>query len=261
MDKFLSEKIMRLVKIFIIVAILFVAAKTVAIVKGYKFIGGGVAPSTTISFDGTGEVSASPDIATISFTVTNSAKTVKEAQSVVTDKINKTLSFLKGAGVSDKDIKTTNYSSYPKYEYQQAAIPCPQSYCPPGRQVLTGFEVSQSIEVTVRNIDNAGSIVEGLANAGVTDMQGPNFAIDKQDALKEQARKIAIDNAKQKAATLAADLGVRLVRIVNFSEGGTSFPIYGKAEFMSAGSAAPAPSLPTGENKITSNVSITYEIR
>lgn len=253
---------MRLVRVFLVIVILFFTAKIVSEVKGYKFIGGGVAPSTTISFDGTGEVTAVPDIATISFSVSNSAKTMKEAQSVVTDKINKTLSFLKTSGIADKDIKTTNYSSYPTYEYQNSTGVCPQGYCPPGRQVLTGYQVSQNIEVKVRNIDDAGKIVEGLANIGVTDMQGPNFTVDKEDALKEQARKLAIDDAKAKAASLASDLGVTLVRIVNFSEGGGPYPVYAKAEMMSAGpAAAPAPVLPTGENKITSNVTITYEIR
>jgi len=260
MDKFLPANIIKLIKIFLIVIILLFATKTISEFRGIKFIGEATTPAT-ISFDGQGEVSAVPDIATISFSIRNEAKTMKAAQAVVTDKVNQSLKFLKDNGVADKDIKTTNYSSYPKYDYSQ--MPCSQSYCPPGKQILTGYEVSQNIEVKVRVIDDAGKIVEGLAIAGVTDMNGPNFAIDKEDALKDEARALAIADAKTKAKILARQLQVRLVRIVNFSEGGMNpYPMYAKAELMSADGGAPrAPELPVGENKITSNVSITYEIR
>jgi uncharacterized protein YggE len=96
-------------------------------------------------------------------------------------------------------------------------------------------------------------------------MSGPNFTIDKEDVLKEQARKMAIDEAKEKAEKLSKDLGVKLVRIVSFSEnnGGYGMPMYYDKEMSAVSSAgrAPAPELPTGENKIISNVTITYEIR
>ena len=261
MDKFLPENIIKLIKILLIVLVLLFAAKTASEFKSYKYIGGGLPQSSTISFDGQGEVFASPDIANISFSVREEAKTAKEAQAIVTKKVGLALSFLRENGVEEKDIKTTNYSSYPKYNYEQK--PCTLNYCPPGKQILTGFEVSQNIEVKVRNIDDAGKIVEGLATAGVTDMNGPNFAIDKEDDLKAEARAIAIKNAKDKARELSKQLNVRLVRIVSFSEGGGSYyPMYAKAEMMSLDSAAaPTPELPIGENKITSNVSITYEIR
>jgi len=260
MKDFFPENIIKLIKIFLIVLVLLFVGKTVAEFKGLRFIGESQTPAT-ISFDGQGEVFASPDIANISFSVREEAKTAKEAQAIVTDKVNQALVFLRQNGVSEKDIKTTNYSSYPKYDYSQ--MPCSQNYCPPGKQVLTGFEVSQNIEVKVRNIDDAGKVVQGLADAGVTDMQGPNFAIDDEDALKAEARAIAIKNAKEKARELARQLHVRLVRIVSFSEsGGPYYPIYAKAELMMAdGGGAPTPELPIGENKITSNVTITYEIR
>ena len=260
MDKFLPANIIKLVKIFLIVLVLFFAVKTLAEFRGLKFIGEAQTPPT-ISFDGKGEVSSVPDIANISFSVRESAKTAKEAQAVVTDKINKALTFLKENNIADKDIKTANYSSYPKYEYQQASQPCAMNFCPPGRQILTGYEVSQNIEVKVRNIDDAGKIVEGVANIGVTDMNGPNFAIDKEDELRDQARALAIKDAKKKARALARDLGVRLVRIIRFSEGGAIYQIYAKTELMASDGVAKSPELPSGENKITSNVTVTYEIR
>ena len=97
---------------------------------------------------------------------------------------------------------------------------------------------------------------------GVTDMGGLNFTNDKYDDLVKQARDQAIVQARSEAKKLAKSLGVRLVKIVGYSEGST--PIY-YDRMMSIAPTAMGKSaeavLPTGENKITSNVSITYEIK
>jgi len=235
-------------------------------IKGYRFIGGGVSATNTISVSGDGEVYAAPDIATITFTVTDEAKKVADAQSKVTTKVKEALDAIKALEVADKDIKTESYSSYPKYEYQQSdTATCTIYGCPPsGKQVLVGYEVSQYVTVTVRNLDSVNSIVDALGKAGVTNMQGPNFAIDKQDEVQAEARKQAIDKARAKAEVLARDLGVSLVRIVSFSEGGV-YPNYERA-MVSSGKgldiAVPAtPELPQGQEKITSQVTLTYEIR
>lgn len=250
-------------------AVLF-AAKVITEVKGYRFIGGGVAASNTISVSGDADVYASPDIANISFTVTETDMKVAVAQSRVTTKVATALASVRKLGVDDKDIKTDSYSSYPKYEWQaEKAVSCAGlSVCPPpipGHQVIVGYEVSQSVSIKVRNIDSVNDMVQALGNAGVSNMQGPNFAIDKQDDLQAQARKQAIEKARTKAETLAHDLGVSLVRIVSFTENQGGPIYYAKAMMDSTavgmGAAAPAPELPTGQTKITSNVTVTYEIR
>ena len=235
-------------------------------IRGYKFIGSGVSATNTISVSGEGDIYASPDIATISFTVTNDSKKVSDAQDKVTATVKATLDAVKALGVDDKDIKTENYSSYPKYEYQQSGtVVCMSLNCPvptPGKEVLTGYEVSQYVTITVRKLDSVNSIVEALGTAGVTDMQGPNFAIDKQDDLKAEARKQAIDSAKAKAEVLAHDLGVSIVRVVSFSEDGAYPTVYNTMMAKGVGAAPQAtPELPQGQNEITSNVTITYEIQ
>jgi len=279
----LKEEKSRLMKALFVLAILgcvYLGAKTITEMKGYRFIGGGAPASNVISFEGKGEVMASPDLATINFNLIDQAKDMKSAQEKVTAKETKVLAFLKDAGIDKKDIKTENYNSYPTYEYGRSVCPPIQVpmmeggggstnpassyYCPPDKQVLTGYQVVENISVKVRKIDSSGDIVKGLVNAGVSDLNGPNFSVDKEDKLKEQARKMAIDDAKAKAESLARDLGVHLVRIVNFSENG-NYPIMYEKGLMAADSGvsmpAASPELPTGENKITSNVTITYEIR
>ena len=260
-------KLFQALTVFALACTVLVGAIVVSEIKGYRFIGGGVSASNTISVSGEGEVFAPPDIANISFTVRESAQKVSDAQDKVSVKVKAALAGVRKLSVADKDIKTENYSSYPKYEWQQKSImcittPCPQ---PPGKQVIVGYEVSQTVTIKVRDLEKVNALVDGLAKAGVTEMQGPSFAIDDEDGLKAEARKIAIDKARAKAEVLAKDLGVSLVRIVSFSEGGY-YPMY--ARTMSAsmekgvgGGGVVAPEIPKGENKITSSVTVTYEIR
>ena len=261
-----KTKLYKALTLLVILAVVFVGSKIVTEVKAYRFIGGGVAATNTISVSGDGEVFAAPDVATISFTVREEAKKVSDAQDKVSIKVKAALVSVKKLGVEDKDIKTENYSSYPKYEWQEAAASCRGLNCPPvpsGKQVIIGYEVSQHVTVKVRNLEVVNSLVEDLAVAGVTEMQGPNFAIDKEDDLKAEARKQAIDKARTKAEILAHDLGVTLVRIVSFSEG-QNYPMYATMKSVGFGAseaATPAPELPQGEQKITSNVTVTYEIR
>jgi len=272
-----NEKSSNLVKAIFVLAIilsLYFLMKTISEIKSYGFIGGGATASNTISFSGKGEISAPPDLATISFTILENAPAVKDAQSKVTAKESAVLTFLDKSGIAKKDIKTENYNSYPKYEYRNSICPPipigPLSssspyYCPPGKQVLTGYEVSESVSVKIHDLIKTGDIVKGIGDVGISEMNGPNFSIENEDKLKEQARKIAIDDAKNKAKVLSADLGVNLIRIVNFSENGNYYPVmYAASELSMKGGTTtptPAPTLPTGENKITSNVTITYEIR
>ena len=263
-------KILKVLFVFVIILSAYYAVKIFSEIKKNSMLGESSIPAT-ISFSGHGEVTARPDIANIYFTIRKESKTAKDAQAGVATIEKKALDFLKTKYVDEKDIKTANASVYPKYDYVRKL--CPQveasgvispAYDCGGKQVLAGYEASESITVKIRNVDDAGEVMQGLGGTGVSDLNGPNFAIDKEDDLKAQARKKAIDDAKEKAEVLAGDLGVRLGRISNFSEGGNYYPVmYGKGAMMdSAVSSAPAPAeLPKGENTISSDVTITYEIR
>jgi len=216
----------------------------------------------TISFTGHGEVKAVADIASFSLTIRQEAKTVKDADAKVAVIEKKVLEFLKTNSVEDKDIKAESVSFSPKYE-NKIAMPCTQYGCPPTSSVIVGYESYENITVKVRNTDNAGTIKQGLGSLGVENLYGPNFAIDDTDALQASARKLAIDEAKAKAEKLASDLGVRLGKVTSFSEG-NNYPVpmmYAKADMAVAGTASAPAQLPKGENTITSDVTITYEIR
>ena len=214
----------------------------------------------TITVSGKGEVVVKPDIATVSFGVTAENLDVAKAQTEATTKMNNIINLLKGKGVAEKDIKLTNYNIYPRYDYLQA-----QTYpYISGKQTLAAYVVSQTVEVKIRDISKAGGILSGVGEFGVTDVSGLTFTVDNEEVVKDQARDLAIEDAKTQAKVLAKGLGVKLIKITSFSEGG-NYPIYAMNKSMALGiggaDAAIAPQVPMGENKITSNVSITYEIK
>jgi hypothetical protein len=269
----------RLVKAgFVLLVILsaYYATKIITEIKKDSLLGENATPAT-ISFSGHGEVTAVPDIANVSFTILKDSKTVADAQAGVATVEKEALDFLKTNSVDSKDIQTANASFNPTYQYQNAVcppVPVPMAnngtvssnnvvYCSPGKQTLTGYEASESITVKVRNTDNVGKIMQGLGTIGVSNLNGPNFTIDNPDALQTQARKLAIDDAKVKAQVLAKDLGVTLGKISSFSDSSGGYPVmYENAMAVPSVAKVSAPAvIPAGQNTISSDVTITYEIR
>lgn len=247
---------------------LYLFVQVISEFKSMRYIGSGVSASNTITVSGEGEVTAVPDTATFSVTIQERAKTVAAAQELATDKSNDIVDYLKEQGIDEKDIQTADYSVYPEYEYSTKVCAAGE-YCVPGKQTLVGYQVSQTVTVKVRDTEQAGDLLTGVGERGATQVSGLSFTIDDEEALQASARDEAIAQAKDKADDLAKALGVDVVRVVGFSESG-NYPMpyyaYGRGGVaMDAVSSqemkTSAPALPTGENKIVSNVTITYEIR
>ncbi|MCC7004675.1 SIMPL domain-containing protein [Candidatus Nomurabacteria bacterium] len=256
-----NKNVLKALLAVLIILSLFLLSKTIAELNQIS-LGKGNVPNT-ITVNGKSEVYEKPDIASFNFSVVENAGTVALAQSRATEKTNKAVAFLKTSGVDvEKDVKTIGYDIYPKYDYQNYV--CSSISCPPSRQILTGYEVSQSISVKVRKIEDAGKILSGIGDLGVSNVSGLDFSVDKKDELTLQVREYAIKDAKKQAEILSKSLGVKIDKIIGFSEVGQGpYPIYNKYGMGGTDMAvsATAPSIPTGQSKITSEVSITYEIR
>lgn len=241
------------------ILIAFVAIKSVSEIKAMKVIGKSVSMPNVISVAGKGEVIAKPDIATFSFSVTEEAESVTVAQAESAKKTDAILAHLKSKGISDADIKTIAYNIYPRYDYVGGTM------YTSGKQVLGAYVVSQTIEVKVKKIEEAGSLLSGIGEFGATNVSGLTFSVDKYDDLLRQAREKAIEDAKEQADILAKSLGVTIVGITSFYDQApyTPYPMmYAKESAMGmGGDAVQNISLPAGENKIISNVMITYEIK
>ncbi len=253
------QNIYKWVWIVLIILAVFLGVKTLASLKDLR----NTSPSyNTISVSGEGEVFAVPDLASFTFTVSADAQTVDAAQETVTKKVDTILAELKDLGIEEKDIKTTDYSVWPKYRYEVS----PAIYPPmPGRQIPDGYTASHSVMVRVRDTDKAGEALSVAGSAGATNLSGISFTIDEPEKLQANARALAIKNAREKAELLSDKLDVRLVRVVSYSDSSDGgIPYYREALGMGGDVAtvtAKAPDLPTGENKVKVVVNVTYEIR
>lgn len=206
--------------------------------------------SNLFSVTGTGKATAVPDTALISFGITKTSPNVLDAQSQVNNIINKITTDLKNLGIEDKNIKTTNYSVYPNYDYYS------------GRQNANGYTVSQNIEVRIKPIDKANKALDIVTTDGGNIVGGISFVLDDatQKQLQNKARADAIKEAKEKAQNLSGLSGLRLGRIVDVQEGASFQP----RPIMATEKAVGAPSqdstnLNPGENIVTSTITLSYE--
>lgn len=220
---------------------------------------------TMISVSGEGEAIAMPDIATFSFGVHAEGDDAGAAQNKSAESINAIMGWLTEQGVEERDVKTLYYNLNPRYEYTES-ICNTRGYCPPGERILRGYEVNQTIQVKVRDTAKAGNLISGVGTRGATDISGLEFTIDNETNLMNEAREKAIADAREKADKLAGDLGVRIVRMTGFYEDNGGYPMYyGKGGDMAVAEGSMgvvnSPSIPGGENTITSRVTITYQVR
>lgn len=254
-----SARIEKLGALFLLVASVFVATLAVSVIQNVFDSDRQI--QNVISVSGEGTVLAVPDIARISFSVSEQADDANTAQDTAAERINDALAVLDEFDIDEKDIKTTSYNLSPQYNRRQ---PCFDGFCPEYVQEIIGYTVSQTVEVKVRDTDEAGAILSRLGDTGVSNIYGPNFTIDDPDALQEEARSLAIKDAREKADQLVKDLGVRIVRVVSFNDGGGYYPYERSFDFggdTAVFESAAVPELPVGENEVTVNVTITYEIR
>jgi uncharacterized protein YggE len=210
--------------------------------------------TNTISFSGTGKILAKPDVAVLSFSIVTEAINSKNAQNDNSKKSKEVVDFLKKQDIKDNDIKTTGYNIYPQYVYPQN-----------GRPQIRGYQVSQDLEIKVRDLDKLNNIVDGVVMAGVNRFNSLVFKVDNLEDLKLQARKRAIKDAQNKAKELEKQIDIKLGKIVDFSENDDRFnPFMSKTIADGTGESSfseALPSLPSGENEIIVNVTLTYQIK
>lgn len=238
--------------IVLLMVSVFLSVSTFNKIKESRYIGRPSAQRDTITIQGEGRVTAVPDIGAITVSLVNSNKDAAKAMDANNTQFNALIDAMKKAGIDKKDLTTSAYNVYPKYEW------------PDGKQVLTGYEVSQSLTVKIRNLEKSGEIITLAGQNGANQVSGLTFTIDEPEALRQQAREKALQNALEKASTLAKQTGTHLGKIVSFSEsssGGypTPSPVYyDRAE--SGVMNMSAPSIEAGSQDIYVFATVQYEI-
>lgn len=234
---------------------LYVISLTRNSMRAYDYIGKTPDIKDRITLTGIGKVTAKPDVGIISLGIISESATVAQAQKDNANKMNSIISALKKEfKIDEKDIQTSNYSINPKYDWSTRV------------QRIVGYSINQTITIKIRDFDKIGEIIAKATELGSNSVNGPSFTIDDPEVFKAQAREKAITQAKEKADVLAKQVGIRLGRIVNFSEGGNDYypmPL-GDASFsLAKAETAPAvaPDIQAGSQEVSVSVSISYEIK
>lgn len=204
-----------------------------------------------ITLEGEGKISGVPDLARVDIGLLSEGADIPKIQAENTAKVNAMLRALRDLGIQEADIQTSNYNISPIYRYDE------------GRQTVSGYMVSQNVSVKVRDLAKVGSVIARVGELGANQVNGVTFTLDEPAELQAEARKLAIEDAKDKAAELSRALGVKVVRIITFSEspGGTPIPYPMNLKSLEDARGSTAPEIQPGTLDVASRVSITFEIR
>jgi len=214
------------------------------------------APQRTLSLTGQAEVKSAPDIAVISAGVVSEARTAREALTLNNKSMASVLQTIEASGVAKKDIQTSNFSVQPKYKYAKRTNSGEQD--PPR---IVGYTVSNTVTVIVRELANLGQVLDAVVSSGVNQMNGLSFSIAEPAPLRNQARKLAVTEARERAELYAQAAGVSLGKILSISEAGGVRPPQ-PASRRAAFEAVAAGTVPIaqGQQSIQMQVNIVWEI-
>jgi uncharacterized protein len=203
-----------------------------------------------ISVSGHGEVSAVPDVANINIGVYSPAETASDALEANTKAMNKLMDVLKKAGIDSRDIATSNFSVGPRYDYNANTQP----------PKVIGYEVNNTVTITVRKIAELGELLDVAVSAGSNQINGISFSVSKPEAMLDGARKDAVADARRKAEIYAAAGGFALGDIISLSEGVAvgPQPVQYQTRAKAAAEAVP---IAQGEQTLSIDVSVTYAIK
>lgn len=209
--------------------------------------------AATLTVVGEARVSAIPDMAVLTTGAVSSAKTADEALGANSKAVTAVIEALKAAGIAPADIATQNFSIQPQYAY-----PAQGSREPPK---LTGFEVRNSVRVTVRNLDALGPLLDKVVQSGANQASGLSFSVSDPAKLQREAQLASVKDALDQAKALAAAAGVRLTRINSIQPEGASLPVPPQpVMMMKADAARMAVPVEAGEMEIRARTAIVYEV-
>ena len=206
--------------------------------------------ATTLDLSASGEVSVAPDMATITLGVTNQAPSADQALRDNAEAMNRAVAALRAGGIEARDIQTPSLSLNPQYVYLQNQPP-----------KLSGYEASNQVSVTVRDLARLGPAVDAVVGAGATNVSQISFGLKSRTPAENTARLAAVKALQDKAALYADATGYHIRRLVNLSEGASysSPPPRPLAMARASMAAAPTP-VEAGELKVRIDVTGEFEL-
>lgn len=240
----------------LLLAALFIGAVVLIVVGAPAMMrfAGSLPSNRTMSVSAEGQAFVTPDIAEGSFSVISQGINPQTLADNNNQKMSAVVQFLKSQGIADSDIKTTSYDLSPNYRYDENTR----------RNYITGYTLTQTVTVKMRDLNKVAAVVGGLTPLGVNQIGGINFTVEDMEKYLAPARADAIRKAQAKAADLAAQNGLRLGKTVSVNEYQPGpVPYYNAKVYGMGAGAAPVVATPTlqpGTQEVQDQITLTYEI-
>ena len=209
------------------------------------------ADGTLLSVSAQAEARRVPDIATLSAGVVTQAADANAAMRANANEMTKVVAAIRAAGIAERDIQTSGVNLNPQYRYAENLPPA-----------ITGYQASNNVNVTVRDIAKVGKTLDALVATGANQVNGPSFDVDDKESAFDEARRAAVDKAKARAEMYAKALDMRVRRIVSISEGSgynppRPMPMMAMAKMESAQADTP---ISPGESTLSVSLDIVFEL-
>ncbi len=206
-----------------------------------------IAPGIVTTGDAT--IFVQPDTATISVGTTVQAATAADAQARLAESIARVLEAAKAFGIADGDVETSSYSIQPNYVFDDRAAPR-----------IDGYQAQQLVTVTLHDVTRSGAALDALVRDTGATNASIGFSLADPKPEQAEARKLAIEDARAKAQSMAAAAGVALGRVVAISDQSVGMPFQGIArQELQVGAADTQ--IPTGDLQISVRVQMQFEIQ
>lgn len=216
------------------------------------FISASLRQSDWMTVSGEGKVTVVPDTGLVDIGVRVMRPKIRDTQTEANKTMNGIIDILKGMGIDEKDIKTSSYSIYPRFEWLK-------------KQRLVGYEVSIDTAITVRSLDKVDEVIDAATANGANRVGHVRLIVNEEieKAYRQKARELAVNDAKEKAVQIVSAAGISLGRLVKVQEEELGQPpvyyeLYREAKETAVASKT---HVMPGMNDIVSRVTLFYEIR
>lgn len=205
----------------------------------------------TITVVGNGRATATPDIARVTVGVDAVNSRLNAALAEVNRKSAAVMAALEKAGVAKRDIRTIDFSVFPQQPFDRS-----------GPSSIASYRVINAVQVTVRNTDNVGTILDAAISAGANTVYGLTFTVEDIRAIEAQARRGAMADAKSKAEALASAIGAKVGRVLTINENvsGGQTPFFAAPSLALDAAGSGNVSVAPGSRDIIVQVQVVYEI-
>lgn len=201
---------------------------------------------------GNGDASVVPDTAEVRIGVETESLTATQAREENASRVQNLVAVLKSLGIPDKDVRTSSYQINPVRRYDEKIQGLPP---------IVGYNVQNIISVKTEKMDIVPTILDKAVEGGVNRVDSINFSVKNDTAVRQEALRKAVADARANAQQMAKELGVKLDKVYSIQQGGgvsTPMPMM-YAKSMSA-DASSTPVFP-GETTINASATVVFIIK